>query len=169
MANLNDLILEDVPGSDILFRNFSGNPTKFKPEGGNREFAVVIPHDLAADLEAQGWSVRFLNPRDPEDKPTPILTPKVNYRGRPPQVVLVTGRKKTTLTEDTVQTLDWVEIESADLIIHPYEWEVGEKRGVKPYVQTLYVKIKENKFDLKYADLDEVEEEPQGPFFEDSE
>jgi len=137
----------------LLFRNFSGKEGRFAPEG-RRTFSVALEHDQAAAMEAAGWNIKTLNARDEEDEPQPIIQVRVGFKGgRPIRIVLVTTRGKTQLTEDLVSILDWVEIIKADLIIRPYEWEVGEKSGVTAYLQSLFVTIREDPLELKYADL----------------
>ena len=67
------------------------------------------------------------------------------------------------LNEDTIDCLDYAEIENVDVIIRPYNWEVGGKTGVKAYVQTLYVQIQEDRFAAKY-DYSEPIDDGDGPF-----
>ena len=52
--------------------------------------------------------------------------------------------------------LDGVDIDSVDIIIRPYEWELRTgAKGVKAYLQTLYIKVREDDFESKYYDLEE--------------
>lgn len=141
--------LEEVK---IAFRNFSGKEGKYN-RAGDRNFCVLLPDDIAKQMEDDGWNVRYLNPREPEDKPQGYLQVAVNYKGRPPRIVMITSRGKTQLDEDMVDILDWAEIKNADVIIRPYEWEVNGKSGVKAYLQSIYVTIEEDELELKYGDV----------------
>jgi len=143
--------LEDV---ELAFRNFAGVEGKFN-RAGDRNFCVFLDDTLAKAMFEDGWNVHYLKPREnDEDKHEQgYLQVAVSYKGRPPRIVLITSRGRTTLTEDMVDTLDWSEVETADLIINPYEWgPINGKTGVKAYLSSLYVTIVEDELERKYAD-----------------
>lgn len=144
----------DVVSGAIRFRNFAGKEGRYN-KAGDRNFCLLLnPEDADAMLK-DGWNVRFLDPRDEGDKPTPYIQIKVGFggKGRPPKIVLVTKRGKTQVDEDTVNTLDWAEIEKADIAINPYHYEVNGKFGVKAYLKTMYVTIAEDDFEERYYDV----------------
>jgi hypothetical protein len=98
-----------------------------------------------------------LKPRseEEEDAPQAYLPISVNFKGRPPRIVLITSRGRTNLDEDTVEMLDWADILNVDLIVRPYEWTVNQKSGVKAYLQSLYITIEEDALEQKYSDLEQ--------------
>lgn len=148
-----------IENARIIFRNFAGKEAKFNP-AGRRNFCVLIDHDTAGDLAADGWNVKYLTPRDPDDAQQPYLQVTVAYGDYPPKVILISGTTKTELNEDTISVLDYAEIQNVDLIIQPYTWSVNGKGGIKAYLKTMYVTIVEDEFAKKYKDFDSEESLP---------
>lgn len=141
-----------IENARIGFRNFSGEEGKFNPKG-KKNFCVFLDYDLGLTLEADGWNVRWLDPKDEEDTPTPYMQVAVSYDNIPPAILLISGKNKTRLDDETVSMLDWAEIENVDLIIRPYNWSVNGKSGVKAYVKSMYVSIIQDAFADKYNDI----------------
>lgn len=141
-----------IEDAQIRFRNFSGKEGQYNREG-DRNFVVLLDESAAAQLMSEGWNVKTLGAREEGDEPQPYLQVSVGYKAMPPQVVMISSRGRTQLSEEEVALLDSVDIKNVDLIIRPYVWEVGDKTGIKAYVKDLFVTIEENVLDLKYADI----------------
>jgi hypothetical protein len=144
-----------MEGVRIIFRNFSGKEGQYNREG-DRNFAVLLDEKTAKAMTEDNWNVKWLRPRSEEEDEAPqaYLPISVNFKGRPPRIVLITSRGRTTLDEGSVEMLDWADILNVDLIVRPYEWTVNQKSGVKAYLQSIYVTIQEDALELKYSDLD---------------
>jgi hypothetical protein len=145
-----------MEGVRIIFRNFSGKEGQYNREG-DRNFAVLIDNDVANAMSEDGWNVKWLKPRETDEEgtePQAYLPVSVNFRGRPPRIVLITSRGRSNIDEHSVETLDWVDILNVDLIVRPYEWTVNGKSGIKAYLQSIYVTIEEDPLEAKYSDLD---------------
>ena len=144
-----------IDDARIIYRNFSGEPSKYNREG-DRNFSVVIPDTEMADaLVAEGWNVKVKPPREEGDEPFISLPVKVKFNDRGPGVFLISGRKKIKLDEDSVGMLDHIDIVSVDLDIRPYDWDVNGKQGRTAYLQSIYVTQDVDRLSDKYADYEE--------------
>jgi hypothetical protein len=147
--NAKTFMVEDAP---IIFRNFAGKEGQYNREG-DRNFAVIIPLDIAEQMLKDGWNVRYLANREDEAEgdEVPYVQVSVNFKNRPPRVILLTSTTRTQLDEDSVEVLDWADIQTADLIARGYDWDVNGKTGTKAYLQSLFVTIEEDALERKYA------------------
>lgn len=139
-----------VEDARIIFRNFQGKEGQYNREG-DRNFAVILDHDVAAQMLKDGWNVKYLQAREEGEEDTPYIQVTVNFNNRPPRVVMISSTARTNLTEESVEILDWVDIAQADLIARAYEWNVNGKTGIKAYLQSLFVTIEEDALERKYA------------------
>jgi len=146
-----------MEGVRIIFRNFSGKEGQYNREG-DRNFAVLLDDPTAQAMAEDNWNVKWLRPREEEEgeNPQAYLPVSVNFKGRPPRIVLITSRGRTNLDEGSVEMLDWADILNVDLIVRPYEWTVNEKSGIKAYLQSIYVTIEEDALEIKYSELDQA-------------
>jgi hypothetical protein len=151
-VNDNTVLMEGV---QIIFRNFSGKEGQYNREG-DRNFAVLLDEKVATAMAEDNWNVKWLKPRseDEEESPQAYLPVSVNFKGRPPRIVLITSRGRTNLDESSIEMLDWADIVNVDLIVRPYEWTVNNKSGIKAYLQSIYVTIDEDPLEQKYSTLD---------------
>lgn len=149
----NSVTIEDAR---IAFRNFAGKEGQYNREG-DRNFAVLLDKDIAELMLKDGWNVKYLRAREEGDEQQPYISVSVSYKGRPPRIVLITSRGRTPIGEDMVEVLDWVDIETVDLILNPYEWNVGGRGGIKAYLKTMYLTVAEDELDRKYADVPELD------------
>lgn len=146
-----------VEDARLVYRNFSGAETMFKPEG-TRSFSVVLDKATADRMVDDGWNVKCKVPQEPGDEEFCHIEVTVGYKSRPPKIVVITETSRTMLNEDTVGMLDWADIRTVDLISRAYAWEVGGKSGIKAYLQSMFVTIEEDALERKYANGELVED-----------
>ena len=141
-----------VEDAQIIFRNFAGKEAQYNAEG-DRNFAVILDVDIAEQMLADGWNVKFLQPREEEEgeTETPYIQVSVKFNIKPPRVVMMTSRARTHLDEASVEVLDWADFATVDLICRGYDWNVNEKSGTKAYLQSLFITINEDYLERKYA------------------
>jgi len=152
MARKDDVTMEGV---QIRIRNFSGKEGQFNNKG-ERNFLVLLNDDVATQMKADGWNVKYLKPRDDDDQPQPFLKIKVNFNSEPrPRLVLVTSRNKTTLDEEDMPMLDWAVLTNVDLIVNPYHYDFNGKQGITAYLRSGYFTIEEDELEMKYAEVPE--------------
>lgn len=140
-----------IDDAKIIYRNFSGEGSKFNREG-DRNFAIVIPSlEIADELAERGWNVKIKPPRDEDEAPFIFLPVKIKFNDRGPKIYLKTGTKLNMLDEDMVSCLDSIDILRADLDIRPYDWEVNGKEGRTAYLQALDIEQECDRFEARYA------------------
>jgi len=141
-----------MPGS---YKNFAGRASKYN-RAGARNFNVIIDDpEVANALREAGWNVKIRMPRDEGDSPTYFLGINVSFGNdyfRDPQIVRMTSKTRTELTEEDVAILDDDDILSADLVIRPHNStdDNGENR-VKGYLKEAWITVADS-FSDKYSD-----------------
>lgn len=139
-----------VEDARLVFRNFAGKEGQYNREG-DRNFSVILEPDIAEVMLKDGWNVKYLASREDGEPDTPYIQVAVNFKNKPPRVVMITSTNRTNLTEESVEVLDWANIQTCDLIARAYEWTVNGKTGTKAYLQSLFVTIEEDALERKYA------------------
>lgn len=141
-----------IDDARIIYRNFSGAPSKFNREG-DRNFAVVITDkDIADSLIERGWNVKIKPPREVGDEAFMFLPVKVKFNDRGPNVYLKTGTRMNVLDEESIGCLDNVDIMSVDMDIRPFDWELSGKTGRSAYLMSMCVTQRVDRFAEKYCD-----------------
>ena len=155
---MEQVIIEDAR---IIFRNFAGKEGQYN-RAGDRNFALLLDQDTAHNMAKDGWNIKTLRARDEGDADQPYIPVSVNFKGpRPPRVVMITSRGRTSLPEELVELLDYADIRTVDVILNPYEWVVNGKSGVKAYLKSIFVTIEEDALERKYADVPEIGAPPE--------
>lgn len=145
----NDIL--EIEDARIIYRNFEGVASKYNREG-DRNFAVVIPNEEIKDqLVDEGWNVKVKPPRDEDDSPFMFMPVKVKFNNRGPAVYVRSGDKVNKLSEETVGMLDEIDIQSVDLDVRPYDWDVNGKTGRTAYLQAINVVQNIDRFGDAYA------------------
>lgn len=150
------LQIDDINGRQIIFKNFEGRGDKFNREG-DRNFSLRIDDPDTADaLIKEGWNVRIKEGRDEEEGPFMRLPVKVKFTDYGPNVYLVTGNRRNELDAESIACLDNIEIESVDMDIRPYDWDVNGRCGRTAYLQSMEVVQHIDRFAARYADKNET-------------
>lgn len=144
-----------IEDAKLVFKNFAGKEDQYNREG-DRNFSAILPEDVALEMEKDGWNVKRLKDReDDEGNVDPgdyYIQVAVNFKHKPPRVVMISSTSRTPLSEDAVEVLDWASLSTVDFIARAYEWTVNGKSGIKAYLQSLYATIEEDELDRKYAE-----------------
>lgn len=143
----------EIDDAKIIFKNFEGRGDKFNREG-DRNFSLLIEDEEIADaMIEKGWNVRIKPGRDEEEGPFMRLPVKVKFTDYGPNVYLVSGDRRVELDEESIACLDNIDIESVDMDIRPYDWEVNGKTGRTAYLQSMQVVQRVDRFAAKYAEM----------------
>ena len=141
----------EINNARVIYRNFAGVGSKYNREG-DRNFAVIIPdQEIADQLIADGWVVKIKPPRDDEESPFMYLPVKVKFNNRGPAAYIRSGNSVQRLNEDTIGMLDEIDIQSVDMDVRPYDWEVNGKTGRSAYLQSINVIQNIDRFGAQYT------------------
>ena len=145
-----------IDDAKIIFRNFEGRGDKYNREG-DRNFSLLIEDpDTANALAENGWNVKIKPGRDEDEGPFMRLPVKVKFTDYGPNVYLVTGDRRNELDEESIGCLDNIDIESVDLDIRPYDWDVNGRTGRTAYLQSMQVVQRIDRFAARYAAKNET-------------
>ena len=148
-----------IDDAKLVYRNFSGVGSKYNREG-DRNFALIIPDQETADALINdtneygvGWNVRIKPPREDGDEPFMYLPVKIRFNDRGPNVYLQTGNARNKLDAESIGCLDNIDIESVDMDLRPYDWDVNGRTGRTAYLQSMQVVQRIDRFAARYANM----------------
>lgn len=151
-----------IDNAQIQWRNFAGEERLPFNEKGKRNFVIMLDSmEQYEALQDLGWAPKLTKRKedDPDSEPRPFLPVTVKYgKGRPPRVKVITSRGMRSLDEDTIFSLDFANIEKADVKVRAFQWEFNGRTGVKAYMEAIYVTIREDELEKRYAHIPEVDE-----------
>lgn len=143
-----------IDDATLIFKNFEGRGDKFNREG-DRNFSILIRDPDTADaLKAEGWNVKIREGRDEDEGPFMRLPVKVKFSDYGPRVYLKSSKPEPIeLDEESIGMLDQIDIESVDLDVRPFDWEVNGRTGRTAYLQSMHVVQRIDRFAARYAGL----------------
>ena len=143
-----------IDDARIIFKNFEGRGDKFNREG-DRNFSLLIEDPNTADaLKREGWNVKI---KENEDDVFMRLPVKVKFTDYGPNVYLLSGGRRVKLDEESIGMLDQIEIESVDMDLRPYDWDVNGRTGRTAYLQSMEVVQRIDRFAARYANANDEE------------
>ena len=155
-----------IDDARIIFKNFEGRGDKFNREG-DRNFSLLIEDPNTAEaMKREGWNVKIKEGRDPDEGPFMRLPVKVKFTDYGPTVYLNSAGNVVKLNEESIGCLDNIEIETVNMDIRPYDWEVNGKTGRTAYLQSMEVIQRIDRFAARYSNTrrDEDDYEERLPF-----
>lgn len=142
-----------IDDARIIFKNFEGRGDKFNREG-DRNFSLLIEDPNTADaLIREGWNVKIKPARDEDEGDFMRLPVKVKFTEYGPNVYLISNGRKVELDEESISCLDNIDIESVDMDLRPYDWEVNGRTGRTAYLQSMAVVQRIDRFAERYANM----------------
>lgn len=127
------------------FRNFEGRPSKIRPNGGIREFCMIIDNpEYAQKLAEFGFNVKTLTNRDGiQDEELHYLAVRVAYYDRygepvryPPKFKIFTANNECYYEEQNIKELDSAELADVKLKFTAHYNKVGDKEYQTPYLNS---------------------------------
>lgn len=150
-----------IDDARIIFKNFEGRGDKFNREG-DRNFSLLIEDPNTAEaMKREGWNVKIKEGRDPDEGPFMRLPVKVKFTDYGPTVYLNSAGNVVKLNEESIGCLDNIEIETVNMDIRPYDWEVNGKTGRTAYLQSMEVIQRIDRFAARYGNTRRDEDDDE--------
>ena len=148
-----------VQNTTLVYKNFSGAPTKYNREGGRPTFAIVLDPQQADKFREKGFNIKPFRPQDEEELYS--LEIKVNWNSRfPPNInviELVQGQvkgKPKPKNRITSGVLDTFQIKKADVLFNGHEYDPVDHPGkCTAYLSTAYIHVELNELDAIYSEM----------------
>lgn len=159
---------KNVHKEDLYFRNFKG-VNKFNPKDNSINFAVKLSEELAAEMDKEGWYVRWTRvPEDVKDRvPIPYLKIAVKMDSlRPPLIKLVSDGVETIIDKTTISLLDAVDIDAMSFRVRPYDWDDTGKYGASAQLERLQILAKADDLDDELNDWLAADDPEEGAPFD---
>lgn len=153
-----------LEGVKLTWLDFKGQGKYNKTHA--REFHVILDREMAEELEAQGYNIRWPKPFETdeelpegfEDRRLPTMkvtlsrTPNVSRLVRIYTVEEGYKYRVDTRNNNELDDLDDLgpDILYADIVINPYHWEIDGRKGISAYVASLYLILATDEFSHKY-------------------
>lgn len=147
-----------VRNTRVLFANFSGVARQYNNEG-RRNFHIVIPDELADEMEARGVNVHTLKPRNEGDEVTKTLKISVYENAK---INLLRGRDVVEVVVSSDKNLDMAPMVDQEFaqghVLNGYvdiEFHIANNTRVpnsSPYlrVDVMYLPVRKSKLAEEY-------------------
>jgi len=142
-------------GVRLIFRNFAGAEGPNNTEG-DRNVCVMLTESEAEFMLKDGWNVKRLRPDEDGNLGSPFLPVAVRFDIKPPKIVLITSKNRTTLTEEHVNVLDWLDFSKVDVIVRASDWSRNGRSGRKAYLKTAFLTVAEDELEMEYGSMDDM-------------
>ena len=139
-----------IKNAILMYKNFGGAAKKYNAKG-LRNFHIKLEPEIAKTLEEDGWNIKWDEPKEDGDLPIAHIKVAVRFDNYPPRVILITKKGRSVLDEDSVEILDWAEIEKADLVLTGSRWDVQGKQGIKAWLRKAFVTLSDDDLESEYA------------------
>lgn len=155
MANSIGTGVVALEGVQIGWPNFEGAKGEYNKDG-KRMFTIFLPDDVAQEMAALGWDVKFPeatqdNAEDEYQQDAKIVVKLKLDGARPPKIALVGTGAPTLLTEENVGIIDRSSIAFVDVVFRAYDWEMNGNSGKSAWLKEIYVNLDTGTFADKYG------------------
>ena len=135
-----------IDNARIIWRSF-GAPDKYGKKGFN---VIIEDADLAKQMKDDGWNVKELQPKEEGDPVVWRIPVETRWDKKPPKIRVYKSHDNeedyVVLNEDTVECLDYSDIERIDLELSPSVWDDHGVDAVKAYLGKMKVWLAEDDF-----------------------
>lgn len=145
-----------VDDAKIIFKNFSGNPSKYNHDGDRNFVWCIEDPEIAEFMRKEGYNVREYESPDGDISWRLKINCKFSQYG--PKVFIEENGRRYRLDEDSINRLDSLSISRFDMDIRPYDWEIKDDKGRSAYLDSCCAVHNTHVCRFEVSDIEEVEE-----------
>jgi hypothetical protein len=133
--------MEDIRinNAELIWHNFAGRKELYY-RAGYKNFTLILEPSMYEKLKSQGYNIHKSSFTGDSEDEIPYLNVAVSNT-ESPEIFIITPDYKYSINVDKSFILDRICLKKMNCVIHPFQWTIRDRTGIKPYLKEIEVFI----------------------------